>query len=232
MADLIATGLINNDQHEVSIVKTTYRATGDVAMIALVAGADSGIDAPANLEGATVGISNNSLIEYHLDQYLDDAGLARDAVEKTEVAAIPVRMELLGQGQLDAAVLPEPLITLAVNRGGSVILDDRESRLGMSVLEFKVDFLNSHPELIRTFLAIHEDAVRSINADPDSYAHLLPEKARLPEILVGIFHIPPFPNNDVPTEAEIGLANDWLLEKELIEQARAYSQWVDTSFLS
>ncbi len=232
LADLIATGLINNEQHAVSIVKTTYRATSDVAMIALVAGADSGISTPADLEGATVGISNNSLIEYHLDQYLDDAGLARDAVEKTEVAAIPVRMELLGQGQLDAAVLPEPLITLAVNAGGSVILDDRGSRLGMSVLEFKVDFLADHAGIVRAFLAVHEDAVQRINSDPDTYAHLLPEKARLPEFLVGIFNVPPFPTNDVPTEAEIGLANDWLVEKELIGQRRSYSQWVDASFLS
>ena len=232
LADLIATGLINNEQHEVSIVKTTYRATGDVAMIALVAGADSGINTAADLEGATVGISNNSLIEYHLDKYLDDAGLARDAVEKTEVAAIPVRMELLGQGQLDAAVLPEPLITLAVNAGGTVILDDRESRLGMSVLEFKVDFLVEHAGNVQAFLAVHEDAVQRINSDPDTYAHLLPEKARLPEFLVGIFNVPPFPTNNVPTEAEIGLANDWLIEKELIGERRTYSQWVDASFLS
>ena len=119
LADLIATGLINGEEHKVSIVKTTYRATADVAMIALVAGADSGIETPADLEGTSVGISTNSLIEYHLDLYLDEAGLARDSVEKTEVAAIPVRMELLSQGQLDAAVLPEPLITLAVNAGGT-----------------------------------------------------------------------------------------------------------------
>ena len=68
LADLIATGLINNERHTVSIVKTTYRATNDVAMIALVAGADSGISSPSDLAGRSVGISSNSLIEYHLDE--------------------------------------------------------------------------------------------------------------------------------------------------------------------
>lgn len=231
LADLIATGLINGEQHNVSIVKTTYRATGDVAMIALVAGADSGIESPADLEGRSVGISTNSLIEYHLDLYLDEAGLDRDAVEKTEVAAIPVRMELLSQGQLDAAVLPEPLITLAVNAGGTVILDDRQSRLGMSMLEFNVDYLADHEANVKKFLAVHEEAVQRINANPDEYAYLLPAKARLPEFLVGIFNVPPFPSNDVPTAAETQQASDWLLEKGLISQAREYGHWVHPSFI-
>lgn len=231
LADLIATGLINGEQHNVSIVKTTYRATSDVAMIALVAGADSGIESPADLEGRSVGISTNSLIEYHLDLYLDEAGLDRDAVEKTEVAAIPVRMELLSQGQLDAAVLPEPLITLAVNAGGTVILDDRQSRLGMSVLEFNVDYLADHEANVKKFLAVHEEAVQRINANPDEYAYLLPAKARLPEFLVGIFNVPPFPSNDVPTAAETQQASDWLLEKGLISQAREYGHWVHPSFI-
>ena len=230
LADLIATGLINNQRHTVSIVKTTYRATNDVAMIALVAGADSGISSPSDLAGRSVGISSNSLIEYHLDLYLDGAGLARDSVEKTEVAAIPVRMELLSQGQLDAAVLPEPLITLAVNAGGEVILDDRQSRLGMSVLEFNVDYLSDHEAIVKSFLAVHEDAVQLINANPDQYAYLLPEKARLPEFLVGIFQVPPFPTNDVPTEAETQQATDWLLEKELIDEPLEYAHWVDQRF--
>ncbi len=231
LADLIATGLINGEQHNVSIVKTTYRATGDVAMIALVAGADSGIESPADLEGRSVGISTNSLIEYHLDLYLDEAGLDRDAVEKTEVAAIPVRMELLSQGQLDAAVLPEPLITLAVNAGGTVILDDRQSRLGMSVMEFNVDYLTDHEENVKKFLAVHEEAVQRINANPDEYAYLLPAKARLPEFLVGIFNVPPFPSNDVPTAAETQQASEWLLEKGLINQAREYGHWVHPRFI-
>ena len=230
LADLIATGLINGNEHKVSIVKTTYRATSDVAMIALVAGADSGIMAPPDLEGRSVGISTNSLIEYHLDLYLDDAGLARDSVEKTEVAAIPVRMELLSQGQLDAAVLPEPLITLAVNAGGTVILDDRQSRLGMSVMEFKVDYLDAHEANVKKFLEIHEEAVQRINANPDQYAYLLPAKARLPEFLVGIFNVPPFPSNDVPTAAETQQASDWLLEKGLIDRAQEYDNWVDPRF--
>ena len=85
---------------------------------------------------------------------------------------------------------------------------------------------------MKKFLAVHEEAVQRINANPDQYAYLLPEKARLPEFLVGIFNVPPFPSNDVPTAAETQQASDWLLEKGLIDQARGYREWVDQRFIS
>ena len=101
----------------------------------------------------------------------------------------------------------------------------------MSVLEFNVDYLADHEENVKKFLAVHEEAVQRINANPDEYAYLLPAKARLPEFLVGIFNVPPFPSNDVPTAAETQQASDWLLEKGLISQAKEYGHWVHPNFI-
>ena len=232
LADLIATGLLNNDEHRVTIVKTLYRANDQRAMISLVAGKDSGIVSPQDLVGREVAISHNSLIEYHLDQYLDSAGIARDAVSKVEVASIPIRMEMLSQGQVAAAVLPEPLTTLAIMGGGTVILEDKESLLGMSVLEFSKAFLENNRDAVQRFVAAHEKAVQRINADSGTYQHLLPERARLPEVLVGSFGMPPFPQGVVPTEAEIAQSYVWLVEKQLVAQARAYGVVVDASFVA
>ncbi|MDA1097146.1 MAG: MetQ/NlpA family ABC transporter substrate-binding protein [Chloroflexi bacterium] len=232
LADLIATGLLNNDEHRVTIVKTLYRANDQRAMISLVAGKNSGISSPADLVGKDVAISHNSLIEYHLDQYLDAAGIARDAVSKVEVASIPIRMEMLSQGQVAAAVLPEPLTSLAIMGGGTVILEDKESRLGLSVLEFSTTFLEKNRDAVQRFVAAHEKAVRRINADSSTYQHLLPERARLPEVLIGSFGMPPFPEGAVPTEAEIAQSYVWLVEKQLVTEPRAYTVVVDASFVA
>ena len=232
LADLISTGLLNKDEHTITIVKTLYRANDQLAMISLIAGKDSGIASPADLVGKQVAISHNSLIEYHLDQYLDEAGIARDAVEKVEVASIPIRMTMLTEGQVDSAILPEPLTTLAIMGGGTAILEDRESRLGMSVLAFRTDFLADHGGLVRTLLRVHDLAIARINAAPVTYQHLLSEKARLPEILNETFSVPPFPAADVPTGAEIAKAYAWMVEKDLVQEARPYEQVVDRSFLA
>ena len=232
LSDLISTGILNKEEHAVIIVKTLYRANEQQAMISLIAGKDSGITAPADLAGRQVAISHNSLIEYHLDQYLDEAGLARDAVEKVEVAAIPIRMTMLSEGQVDAAVLPEPLTTLAVMGGGAVILEDKQSRLGMSVLAFRTGFLADHGGIVRSLLRVHDEAVTRINAAPDDYRHLLSERARLPDVLMETFAVPPFPVADVPTQAEIERAYAWLVEKGLVEETRPYGQVVDSAYLS
>lgn len=230
LADLIATGLLNNDEHLVQIVKTTYRANDQNGMIALIAGKDSNVKTPSDLVGKEVGISSNSLIEYHLDMYLDDAGINRDDVVKVEVASIPTRMELLSSGQLETAILPEPLTTLAVKFGGTIVIDDQDSRLGLSVLEFKKDFIENHPGLVELIVSIHDESIGNINSDPSNYEHLLSEKARLPEVLQETFRMPPFPVGDIPTEAEITKSNDWLLSKGLIDSARSYEEVVNTRF--
>ena len=230
LADLIATGLLNNDEHLVQIVKTTYRANDKKGMIALVAGKDSSVKTPADLKGKEVGISSNSLIEYHLDMYLDEAGINRNDVVKVEIASIPTRFELLSAGQLETAILPEPLTTLAVKFGGTIVMDDQNSRLGLSVLEFKKDFIDEHPGLVQLIVDIHDESISNINTNPSNYENLLSEKARLPEVLKEIFRMPPFPVGDVPTEAEIKRSNDWLLSKGLIDSARSYDEVVNTEF--
>ena len=231
LADLISTGLLNKDERTITIVKTLYRANDERAMISLIAGKDTGITSPADLAGREVAISHNSLIEYHLDKYLDEAGVARDDVDKIEVSSIPARMTMLSEGQIDAAVLPEPLTTLAVMGGGTIILEDKVSRLGMSVLAFRNDFLEEHGELVRSLLEVHDKAINRINADPASYQHLLSEQARLPDVLNETFAVPPFPATDVPTETEIAQAYAWLVEKDLAPEALPYEQVVDKSFL-
>lgn len=231
LADLIATGLLNKETHLVQIVKTTYRANEKKGMIALVAGKDSGITKMSDLIGNEVGISSNSLIEYHLDQYLDEAGIDRSAVIKQEVASIPTRMELLMQGTLKTGILPEPLTTLAVNAGGIIIMDDQDSRLGLSVLGFDTSFIEAHPVLVGEIVHIHDVSIENINSNPAKYQHLLSEKARLPEVLKETFKMPPFPVGNVPSKAEIEKSNKWLKEKGLIEAIRPYDEVVNNSFL-
>jgi len=200
-------------------------------MIALVAGKDSGITTMSDLIGNEVGISSNSLIEYHLDQYLDEAGIDRSAVIKQEVASIPTRMELLMQGTLKTGILPEPLTTLAVNAGGIIIMDDQDSRLGLSVLAFDTSFIEAHPVLVGKIVRIHDVSIKNINSNPAKYQHLLSEKARLPEVLKETFKMPPFPVGNVPSKAEIEKSNKWLKEKGLIEAIRPYDEVVNNSFL-
>lgn len=231
LADLIATGLLNRDKARVTIVKTTYRGNSQKAMISLVVGKDSGIAKPEDLRGKEVAISQNSLIEYLLDRLLDGAGIPRDAVKRQQIAQIPLRAEMLAKGQIAAAVLPEPATTLAVQSGGRILLSDGQSRIGVSVLEFRNEFLAGSPETARRVVAAHVRAVQRINAEPSKYQGLLSTKANLPAILKDTFSVPPFPEREVPSLEDIKGAGEWMVQKGLLTKIPAYAETVDGRYL-
>lgn len=231
LADLVASGLLNKDKERIKVVKTTYGATPQKAMISVIAGPKSGIASPADLKGKRIGISENSLIDYITDELLKGAGMGPRDVQKVSVPAIPVRMQMLIQGQLDAATLPEPLATLAVSSGGRVVLDDSRERLGLSVLQFRTEVVKQQKDAVKRFVRAHERAVKAVNANPEQYRGLLVEKARLPDAVKGTFPVPAFPESSVPSRADVQRAVGWMSAAGLLPRALSYEQVVDTSFL-
>jgi len=64
-----------------------------------------------------VGTSSASIQEWVFDALMADAGVPADQVKKEVVAKVPARYELLMSGKLEAASLPEPLLSLAEKQG-------------------------------------------------------------------------------------------------------------------
>lgn len=86
-------------------------------IFALIANPNAGIKTIADLKGKKVALSSNTVIEYATDKILEEAQLSPADVEKVEVQKIPLRLEMLAKGEVDAAVLPQPFAQIAINRG-------------------------------------------------------------------------------------------------------------------
>lgn len=231
LADLIASGLLNKEQERVKIVKSTYAATPQRAMISLIAAPGSKISSPSDLRGKRIGVSENSLIDYITDELLATAGLSAKDVQKVGVPSIAVRMQMLTQGQLDAATLPDPFATLAVQSGGRVVLSDSDERIGVSVLEFRKEVLEKQKDTVKRLVRAHEKGVKAIKASPEKYRALLVEKARLPDSVKESFPVPAFPENAIPSKADVKRAVDWMMKVRMLPRALSYEQMVDTSYL-
>jgi hypothetical protein len=52
----------------------------------------------------------------------------------------------------------------------------------------------------------------------------------VPESIQGAYQMPPFPEGEVPSQAEWQDVVDWLLEKGLIDQSIGYEDSVTTDF--
>jgi len=209
--------------------------TPDYRFFSIVAGAQSGIttaeDLIAALEADTaqIAISQNTLIEYLATAMLRDAGYEPEANDYTEVAAIPLRLELLAQGQVAAALLPEPLTTLATTlQGGTALLNDSSLEFVPVVLTVNQDVIDERPGDVCAYLQAYDDAVALINAEPEAYRQ---NDVRVPDPVRGTYVVPQFTDFRVPSEAEMAEVLDWMLAAGLLEDAPSYDDLVDGQFV-
>jgi NitT/TauT family transport system substrate-binding protein len=199
---------------------------------AIVAGAESGISSVDDLRGVPIAISQNTIIEYLTTEMLTNAGFTEDEIVYEEVPAIPVRLELLNSGQVAAATLPEPLVTLATQlQSATLIANDADSAFVPTVLALSKQVIDEQPEAVAGFLAAYEDAVRAINADGERFREVMTTNILIPEPLQATFPVPTFPTANVVSEEDAALVSDWMVSVGLLDAPVAYDALVDASFL-
>lgn len=232
LTDLQGVGLLNKDAVKVKAVYTSRRPFPNAPLFRVLASPKSNIATPADLKGVPIGISNNTIIEYLTDRILAAEGLKPAEIAKIEVGAITVRFEQLMNGNLQAAVLPDPLAQGAIAAGAKLVVDDTNyASLSQSVLVFTADTLKAKPQTVKKFLVAWEKAVTELNANPEKYRGVLIEQGRVPASIQDSYKMPPFPGRGVPTETEVADVTAWLKAKGLVARDIPYAEMVDSSFL-
>ena len=80
-------------------------------------------------------------------------------------------VNLMDNGSIDAAVVPEPWGTIMENNGNAEVLLDydelyRNGSYPAALVVARGDFIDAHPELVREFLEMHESTTLFINQNP------------------------------------------------------------------
>jgi NitT/TauT family transport system substrate-binding protein len=230
--DLVSTVLYNKDTQKISVVRFARTATPDSAQYSILAAKGSGITKVSDLKGVEIGISEGTVIAYVTDRLLQKEGLQPADIKTTNIIKIADRMQLLNQGNLKAATIPDPFSSLALQSGATVVIDDRKhNELGNSVLSFSTSTLKAKPNTVKKFLIALEKAVQDVNANPDQFSSVLTDKKLIPTPLAGKYKLPKFPAASVPTEAQFKDVEDWMMGKNLLKSVVPYNQLVDTSYL-
>lgn len=226
--DLISAILLSNAGVGVRAVRLDPPAT---PFFSIVVGAESGIETVEDLKGVEIAVSSNTVIEYLTVQLLREQSFTDEDIRLIEVSSIPQRLEFLANGQVKAATLPEPLTTLATAQGGRVILNDADTGFVPTVLAFSQQALDERPDDVRAFLRAYERAVEAINENPNQYRDLFIASAGIPENLQETYEVPPFLEASVLSEEQVQAVMDWMVERDLIEQALPYDQVMTGDFL-
>jgi len=230
--ETLAVMLFNQETTQMQVVRYALRPTTGFGHFFLLASGQSGIEQPAQLKNVEIGVSQGTVIEYVTDRLLQSEGLLLAEIKTIAIPKIPDRMALLATGGLKAGVLPDPLASLAVFQGARVVMDDSgHPEFGFSVISFRKEVIEEHPEAVRAFLEALETAISRLNSDPSKYTSILSEQKLVPAPIIGKYRIPPFPTAGVPTEAEWNDALAWAREKGILSADVPYKNSVNQSFL-
>ncbi len=230
--ETVSTLFYNQDETQIQIVRFARIATPDSPQFFILASGQSGITDVEGLKGVSIGISEGTVIEYLTDRLLEAEGFTGDEIRTIAVPKIPERMTLLSSGELDAAMLPDPLSSLAVQGGAVVVVDDsKHPEFGYSTISFRMPVIEENPQAIKNFLAAIEEATNTINSDPTMWEDLLSENKLVPEPLMGAFEVPPYPSASIPSKAQWDDALDWVKENGLMDANVSYEDSVTGAYL-
>ncbi len=176
----VASVLYNKTEGGISVIDINT-----LGVLYMVSG-DQSITGPADLAGKTVYLTGKGTTpDYVLHNILEANGLSESDLtleyksEPTEVAAI------LAQNSDAVGLLPQPFVTVACSKNASlsVVMDlteqwdavNKDSRLVTGVTVVRNQFLEEHPNAVKSFLADHARSVDMVYEDTDMAAQLTAE---------------------------------------------------------
>lgn len=232
LTELATTANFNRNGVRVKIVCIARSPIAGSSLFRILSAPGSGIISASELAGVPVAVSKNTVIEYVTDRLLTAKGLGPTEILKKSVPVIPERYQLLLQGQIKAATLPEPLASSAMAAGaGQIVEDSAYPQYSLSVISFRMETLNKRSKVVRAFLRAWNRAVIEINAAPDVHRPLLLKKIRVPDNVSESFSIPRFPLNMVPDTDQWADVMGWMISKGLLTKPLAYKDSVTSEFL-
>lgn len=226
ISDLLAVALAKDGGFE---VKATSQTNGSYK---LVVNGKSDIKDIAGLKGKNIAISTNTVIEYSTDAILSDADVKPDEVNKIAVPQIPVRLEMLQNGNVDAATLPEPMASVAIGNGARLLKDSDTLDVNPEVIMFTQSSIDSKTEEIKAFYRAYNRAVEYAQKENVSnYMDVLIKEVSFPDSVRDVLVLPDFKKAALPSEKDCDSVIQWLKDKKLIKSTYKLDDLVDSEFV-
>ena len=198
----------------------------------LVAGGDSGVNGVDDLVGKSLAVSRNTVIDFCTDFVLDKANIALSDVNKVEINKIPLRLEMLRNGKIDATMLPDPFVTIALQSGNKSIIDIQEVDLRVTGIAFHDVAIAEKEDAIKSFYRAYNRAIDLINAQPTSDFHdLLIAEVGFPSELVATIQLPHYTKAQLPQERDLEKVAQWLKANNLVPIDFDINSLIATSLL-
>jgi len=216
--DLVATYLLLDRGVPMHIALTSWRTTPGFPMFGIALSPDGRGRDLAEMPGRSLALSKSTVMEFLADKLEAGLGVKPGYFERLEVKKMPIRLQMLLTDQVDSALLPEPLLSLARLKGGNVLATAENLDLPLTVLCLHKRYFEHGGETYDRFLAAYREAVGRLNGNPEKYRALMAETCRIPKPLISRFPVYPFPAPALPASTELAEVQDWMIAKGLLKE--------------
>ncbi len=172
------------------------------------------------------GLIESSIVAFLTEKMLRRGGVDPATIELVTTVQVPVRMELLLSGRIDAACLPEPMASVAVQRGAVRIADTTSLATTPGVLLFTGRAVSERGREIRTLLAACDLAAADLNSSGDRHRPLIVAGAGFPAEVRDTFVLPRFRPSQPPTLEEVAEVQTWMKAHGLLKSPVAHRDLV------
>lgn len=232
MTDMVVQTLLQKGGTDMRTVTTALGAEVIEGKFMVVANSKTGITGIEDVAGKSVAISEGTMMEYLVDSYCDELEIDINTIEKVNIPNLSLRYETLMAGEVDMAILPDPMGDLAVINGGNAVIDDTtlDKNISRSVIAFNAEFIENNSVAVEHFIDGYNEAVDRLNQHCEEDMELIYSVANVPEAMQLSWAVPSYTKNALPTEEEVSDLMKWMVEKELIDTKYNYSEVVDNRF--
>jgi len=226
ISDLLAAAFLNAGGYDFKVTSLTDGRYG------IAASAKSGIKNLTGLKGKRIGLSTNTIIQYTVDAQLESAGISMSEYEAVAIPRMPLRLEMLQTGQIEAASLPEPLLTAAVAQGAVLLSTTDTTGIDAGVMLFSKKSLDAKLDSIKAFYRAYYKAAMQINANPDAFRDYLVEHAAFPAAIRDAYRFVQYRKPTMVGENQVRKALNWLKARKLLEADISYTDLIDRRAIS
>ncbi|MGN0947833.1 ABC transporter substrate-binding protein [Megasphaera sp.] len=229
MTDMIVTALLKKSGTDLRVVAMALGAVPQEGRFLVVSSPNSNITTPQQLASASVAISENTMMDYLMNQYEAELGIPKEAVHTVQMPNLALRTDAVLSGKdIQAAILPDPLAAYAVQQGAHVVIDDTklQKNYSQSVVVLTEDMISKHHDDAVHFLAAYNEAIQKLDSQPDAYRDLAMKKANIPAAVAASYRTPSYTAGALPTEEEVSRIMNWMVSKGLLPKAYSYEEMV------
>ncbi|RCW89067.1 NitT/TauT family transport system substrate-binding protein [Halanaerobium sp. DL-01] len=173
-----------------------------------------------------IGMMKVSVSNFLSEKFLAD----KYELKKIYIPAIPARLEMIAAGQLDMAIIPEPMASMGELRGLKKRFYENKDEFMPEAMIFTETALKNKEKEIELFHRAYNKAVEDIKKDDAWARKVLIARLELNPKIEGMIEMPEYHYSRVPSQEYMSEIIDWVekVQNEIIDVK--YEDMVERKF--